>query len=446
MFPYRKLYLTEVLINTIKNKIGGLLSSDLNKRLFSHSFWILMGNIVSKFSLLVATVVMTRFMAKEEYGQFGIIKSTILMFAVFAGLELGMTATKYISEFRSTDSGKVERIIGLSNFFAILLSVMIGLCIYCFATEIATQIAAPNLAKEIRISSFILFFSSLNGVQAGILNGIERFKESSINNAAAGVLSSILLVVTSVYGNLDAVVLAFGFNFVILYALNYFSIKKYFYVDFSIQIFKKENFKEIDVLWKFSLPAILAGLMIGPVIWLCNYFLVNQPGGYKEMAVFDIANQWRTTILFIPAALSQIVLPLLASSVNNKAAYKMYFYKNLKINFYVGLLFVIVLVVLTPVIIWFYGGNYANATHPMLIMFITTVFIAVNNVIGQAIASQGKMWLGFFVNLLWALVLILSTYFLVVQNSLGATGLALAYLISYIFHSFVQFVFVRKFL
>ncbi|WP_286894796.1 MULTISPECIES: oligosaccharide flippase family protein [Sphingobacterium] len=446
MCSYHKLYFTATLINSIKNKIGGLLSSDLNKRLFNHSFWILVGNIVSKFSLLIATVVMTRFMVKEEYGQFGIIKSTILMFAVFAGLELGMTATKYISEFRSIDRGKVERIIGLSNFFAILLSLSIGLFIYCFAAQIANQIAAPNLAKEIRISSFILFFSSLNGVQAGILNGIERFKESSINNATAGVLSSLLLVITSIYGNLDSVVLAFGFNFVILYALNYISIKKYFYVDFSIQILKRENFKEIGVLWKFSLPAILAGLMIGPVIWLCNYFLVNQPGGYQEMAVFDIANQWRTTILFIPAALSQIVLPLLASSVNDKAAYRMYFYKNLKINIYVGLLFVIVLVLLTPVIVWFYGGNYINATYPMLIMFITTAFIAANNVIGQAIASQGRMWLGFFVNLMWALVLIFSTYILVVQNSFGATGLALAYLISYIFHSFVQFVFVRKFL
>ncbi|MGJ1291961.1 oligosaccharide flippase family protein [Sphingobacterium multivorum] len=406
----------------------------------------MIGNIVSKFSLLIATVLMTRFMGKEEYGQFGIIKSTILMFAVFAGLELGMTATKYISEFRSTDRGKVERIIGLSNFFAILLSITIGLFIYYFASEIAAQISAPNLVKEIRISSFILFFSSLNGVQSGILNGMERFKESSLNNAIAGVLSSVLLVVASIYGNLDAVVLAFGFNFVILYALNYFSIKKYFYVDFSIQIFKEENFKEIDVLWKFSLPAILAGLMIGPVIWLCNYFLVNQPDGYQEMAVFDIANQWRTTILFIPAALSQIVLPLLASSINDKASYKMYFYMNLKINLYVGLGFGGLLALLTPVIVWFYGGNYANAHYPMLIMFITTVFIAANNVIGQAIASQGKMWLGFFVNLLWALVLILCTYFLVVQNHFGATGLALSYLISYVFHSFVQFVFIKKFL
>lgn len=62
-----------------------------------------MGNVISKFALLVATIFVTKYLGKKEYGQFGIIKSTILMFAMFAGLELGMTATKYISQYKSTD-------------------------------------------------------------------------------------------------------------------------------------------------------------------------------------------------------------------------------------------------------------------------------------------------------------------------------------------------------
>ena len=49
------------------------------------------------------------------------------------------------------------------------------------------------------------------------------------------------------------------------------------------------------------------------------------------MANFDIASQWRNTILFIPAALSQIALPLLSSRVEDKAQYRMVYNKNLKI-------------------------------------------------------------------------------------------------------------------
>ena len=79
-------------------------------------------------------------------------------------------------------------------------------------------------------------------------------------------------------------------------------------------------------------------------------------------------------------------------------------------------------------------------------MFVTTGFITVNNVIGQAIASQGKMWLGFYVNLIWAIVLLISCYMLVVIFPMGAVGISLAYLISYITHTIVQFIYIKKFI
>lgn len=430
----------------ISGKIKGILSSDLNKRIFQHSFWILLGNVVSKFILLIATILMARYLGKDEYGQFGIIKSTILMFAMFAGLELGMTATKYISQYRQSNKRKVEKIVGLSNLFAILISLLVSLLVYVFSKEIAMQINAPNLYTEIRISSFILFFSSLNGIQNGILAGIEKFKELSINNAIAGVLSSIALVIASKYYGLDAVVIAFGSNFVLLFILNFITLRKYFYSEFDVNLINKENFEELEVLWKFSLPAILAGLMVGPVTWYCNYLLVNQAKGYEQMANFDIANQWRNTILFIPAALAQIALPLLASSVDNKKEYKKIFNKNLKINIYIGLFFVIGFILISPLIVYFYGEKYHDALIPIIIMFVTTGFITVNNVIGQAIASQGKMWLGFYVNLIWAIVLIFSCYILVVTYQLGAIGICTAYLISYILHTFIQFIYIKRFL
>lgn len=68
--------------------------------------------------------------------------------------------------------------------------------------------------------------------------------------------------------------------------------------------------------------------MVGPVTWFCNYLLVNQQSGYEQMANFDIANQWRNTILFIPAALSQIALPLLSSNIHDKVQCKIVFDKN----------------------------------------------------------------------------------------------------------------------
>ena len=274
--------------------------------------------------------------------------------------------------------------------------------------------------------------------------GIEKFKEISINNAIAGILSSIGLVFASKYYALNAVVIAFGFNFVLLFILNFITLKKFFYSNFNVKIFNKDNLYELEVLWKFSFPAILAGLMVGPVSWFCNYLLVNQPNGYVQMANFDIANQWRNTIMFIPAALAQVALPLLASNIHNQSEYKKIFNKNLKINIYLGLFLVMVFVFISPVIVNFYGERYHDALWPIIIMFITTGFITVNNVIGQAIASQGKMWIGFYFNLIWAVVLVFACYFFVEYLQMGAYGISLSYLLSYFVHTIIQFVYLKK--
>ena len=432
------------LLNLINGRIKAVLSSELNKRIFHHSFWILTGNILSKLSLLVATILVTQHLGKHEYGEFGIIKSTILMFAMFAGMELGITATKYISQYRFTDKQKVERIVGLSTFFALIISIIIGISVYFYAQEIAMMIKAPQIITEIRISAFILFFSSLNGIQSGILAGLENFKQLSINNAVAGVVSSIAMVVASRYLGLQAVVVAFGLNYLFLFILNFRTLNREFYKIFSISIFKKDNFKESQVLWKFSFPAIFAGIMVGPVTWLCNYFLIQEHNGFEQMADFDIAHQWRSTILFIPTALAQIALPLLSQSVDRKSDYKHIFNKNIKLNFFIAFGIVTILILISPVIIRLYSDNYQDALVPLIIMFVTTGFIAVNNVVGQAIASQGKMWLGLLVNFIWAGTLIGTCMLFVSHLKLGATGLAVAYLLSYVVHTLIQFLYIKK--
>lgn len=428
----------------LKKKIESILVTDLNKKIFSHTFWILSGNIISKTLLLIATILMTKYMGKEEYGQFGIIKSTILMFAIFAGMEMGITATKYISQYHNIDNKKVEKIVGISNLFAIIVSILVLVFVFFFSKHIAEQINAPQLDKEIQMSSLVLFFSSLNGIQNGILAGLEKFKELSINTTISGIISSVGLIMAAKYFSLKVVVIAFGLNYILLFLFNFITLKRVFYSNFKINIFSKNNFEEASILWKFSLPAILAGLMVGPVTWLCNYFLVKQPNGYLEMADFDIANQWRNTILFIPAALSQIALPMLSSSFNNNDDYKKIFNKNLKINIYLGFTLVVLFCLFTPMIVSFYGHDYERATIPMIIMFITTGFITINNVIGQAIASQGKMWFGFFVNFIWACVLVISCYILVIRLQMGAVGICLSYLISYMIHTLLQFLFIKQ--
>ncbi len=76
-------------------------------------------------------------------------------------------------------------------------------------------------------------------------------------------------------------------------------------------------------------------------------------------------------------------------------------------------------------------------------MLLTAVLQAINAVLGQVIASKGKMWDGFILNLCWALIISI-TALLFIKNNLGAIGLSIAVLISYISHTTLVLFYILK--
>lgn len=421
----------------VTNFISKIFQSDINKKIANGAFWSLSGTIVSKGLLVISSIIVARILGAEVFGQAGIIRSTVNMFSAFAGVGIGLTSTKYISEFKNSNPAKVLKIVKLSNSVTVITAFVIAVFILIFSQQIADQINAPNLKTEIKISSLILFFNTLNGVQLGILSGFEDFKSIAKNNLTAGIVSFFLQIIMAYLWGLTGTIIGFGTNFLVLWVMNKNIVKKHTKSLGSLT--KNETIlSEIGILWKFSLPAVLSGIMVGPISWMCNVFLVNQPSGYTQMALFDAANQWRVAILFIPGALSKIILPMLSSSVTDSKKYNIIFFKNLKLNIIISFTMFLIITLINPLISIAYGNEFSGLWLPLIILSLSTVLVSINNVVGQAIASQGKMWLGFFVNTIWAITLLIFSYWLIKTQNLGALGLSIAYLISYLMHSVVQ--------
>jgi O-antigen/teichoic acid export membrane protein len=79
-----------------------------------------------------------------------------------------------------------------------------------------------------------------------------------------------------------------------------------------------------------------------------------------------------------------------------------------------------------------YGREYKDAWPTLIVLLITSGIYALLTPIGEIIAAAGRMWVGFFTNLAWAVVLIIATVFLV---RWGSFGFASARLISYSMHA-----------
>jgi O-antigen/teichoic acid export membrane protein len=397
------------------------------------AFWSLSGAFLSKGISVFSFLFVARMLGPKGYGEFGVIQTSIGMFLMFGGLGLGTTLTKYIAEFRDTDKDKTGNIIVFAILISSITSFFICILIFLFSDWFATNlISAPHLSSSLRIGAIYLFIHSLVGLQNGILTGFESFKDIAIQSTIISILTFPLVVGGVFFFGFIGLMWGLVGSSFISFLTNYFLINKLF-LNFSIPI-KFRNWKhELNVFKQFAFPSFLAGIMVGPVNWICNTILINYPNGYSEIGIYNAANQWMIFILFIPGALASIVLPSLTrfNKEINQSSFSKFLKYNIILNILISAVLASIIYFFSNLIMVSYGSPFADGAKVLKVMAMTGVFIAYNNVIGQAIASKGKMWIGFWLNFMWALFLIVITYVLSLSGQ-GAFGYAKANLFAYL--------------
>ena len=408
--------------------------SDIGLRLARGAFWSLAGAVISRGLMLVASIVVARMLGKTGFGELGMIQSTVGMFGVFAGFGLGLTATKHVAEFRTTDPDRAGRIIALSNLVAIVTGGVMALGLFIFAPWLAAHtINAPHLAGVLRIGALILFISALNGAQTGALSGFEAFRTIAHVNLAVGLISFPILIAGARFGGLTGAVWAIAINLVFNWLLNHLALRREapkYRIPFQVRGCRQE----FSVLWKFSLPAVLAGSMVGPVNWICNAMLVNQPNGYSEMGIYNAANQWYAVLLFLPGLLGQVVLPILSERLGQKETSQSLktMVLAIKANALLVLPLVLIASIASPYIMGLYGEGFRSGWPTLVVVLLMTGLLTIQTPVGQIIAASGRMWIGFAMNLGWAIVFFFGTLMMINR---GSFGLAFARTVGYIFHT-----------
>ncbi len=397
--------------------------------------WTLIGALISRGLGLIASVVTARMLGLEGFGELGIIQSTVAMFGAFAGLGLGLTATKHVAEYRVKEPARAGRIIALSGVVAAISGAVMALGIVLVAGPLSEHsLAAPHLRGLIQFSAALVFLGALNGAQIGALAGLEAFKASARVNLWSGLVSLPMVIAGVRYGGLNGAVGGLAASLGVTLLLNHSALRseaRHAGVRICLGLGEGQWSREVRMLWQFSLPAMLCGFMILPVHWICTALLAQQTGGYAEMGVFNAANQWRIAILFVPQAMAGIVLPALASlhGEHDRARYLRVLSSNVALIGGVAMALALGVVLFSNLIVRSYGSVFQEGRWALVILAFSAVVLSVNQVLGIDLISRGKMWQVLHCNLVWASTLLATAFWLV--PAWGACGLATAFMVSY---------------
>jgi O-antigen/teichoic acid export membrane protein len=357
------------------------------------------------------------------------------MLGTFAGLGLGITATKYVAEFRTRDPERAGRIIALGCAVAIISGGLLAFGLLTYASALAARtLNAPALSGELRIGSVVLFFNAINGAQTGALAGFEAFRAIARITLARGLIAFPLTVAAVLVWRLPGAIWALAITSAVTCLLSQLALRQHCAaLGIAPQI--SSAWAERRLLWTFSTPAFLSGALPGPALWAASALLVNQPGGYAEMGVFSAATQWRNAIAFLPGVLTQLALPLLSNlkGENDVLNFRTVLRWNLTLTAGAALAAAVPVALGAAHIMRVYGHGFQQGSPVLVLSAATAVICCLNGVVGTAILSAGSVWTGFAFNALWAAVLLTGCYTLIPSHL--AIGLAASLLGAYVAHT-----------
>jgi len=424
-----------VRINELKNKFSG-------SKLTLDSFWALSGNVIAKGLALVAGILVARFLGKEVYGEYGIIKGTLMSLSIFSTLGLGYTATKYIAEYKEKKSEYIPIIIKYSRNITLVLSSIMAVVLFFTSTYVSNVILeAPHLKTPLKLVSGWLVFNALTTTQIGILAGFGEFKGMARINMLVGFITFIFTVVFTYFWSLLGALCALLVGQILNWYLNRRLISS-----ISPKNELKGKIKDVVFLKEilfFSLPVALQQGSYSLTTWLASLMLIKYTG-YGELGLYTVAIQWGAIILFIPGVLYNVILSHLTGAKNDRYKFNKILKTTLFFNFIITFSSFIVVYLFSNNITSLYGSGFKGLESIITLTVFTVILTSLSDVYVQAYLSNGKNWLMFYLKLVKDFGILCLAYCLFIStiNIRGAMVLILSKIIwSFIFLVLVVFIY-----
>ncbi|WP_062053293.1 oligosaccharide flippase family protein [Aquimarina longa] len=421
-------------MKTVVQKIKNFQFSNDLKELIRNSFWSLLGGIISKVTLFIAWVMVAKILGKEGNGQVGIVKSTINMFVLFVGSGIGLTVTKYIPQLLSENLHRINKIISLSFVVSIIVGLFLSSVLFFGAEFLSTTILnSPSLVITLKISAFLLFLNAINGVLSGSLQGFKGFKDLMIINSIYGVVLFGLLYYGALLYGIEGTFLGFVLGTFFQVILSFYFLRKHMHkntIKFTFAF--KEEYR---VLKKFTLPAILTGLMVIPFKWLVDTIMVNSDNGYAYLGLYAAIVLFQTLLLMITNTINAPLITIMTKKNSSGSIDRI----NVVLPWAIGILVSLPILFFSYFFGSIFGKEYVlddNYRVTLFLVVFTTVVMLYKQGLARIMIVNNLMWFSFLSNMIWGVALLVSFYCF---SDKTPKSLAISYLIAYSINTIIVF-------
>jgi len=404
---------------------------------------ILLSLIVSGVISILLSILIARSVRATEFGIYAMVVSTQVIVILFAGFAMGTTLAKFISEYtvRSPPEARALAKVGL-----VLVALFTGASTsaYVALKDFIGKglFNEPRVSELIPLSALVVLSTVLFSTAFGMVQGCQRIRALAVMRVLSPMLSIGLVAVLLRVFNLEGVFIGLflGQTSVAIGTLVWLNRSRF---QFTYSAIRGSVSMHSKRLLAYSIPAVLSASLVVPVVWLGNTALALSTS-FEILAYFAVAYVTFQSLNVFPQS---IVIPLIPRvselSIASPKDIPASIVWTLRFSS-VTLLPIVVSVALfaKPIVTLLYGEAYAPAADAVYLMVTASYFYATASIIGAAIAGIGRVWVGFGLNALWALLFLVLSAFLIPRW--GVLGLAATFSCSYAAHVVSSFVVMKK--
>lgn len=420
-----------------------LAASPTAKRLAHGSLWSLVGSASARILVLLAMILTTRILGQVSFGEFGLIQATVGVFGIMAGLGLGSAATRFVAQYSKVDPARAGRVIALVNASSVATVVMSSLFLVTLSGVLAKYVfETAHLQSAIILGALLLAANTFRGVQNGIFAGLESFDAIAKLNILDGVLSLPAIVVFASLFGLKGALLGFATSTAFVWIVGRFMQAEYLRIR-GIEVDYRSAWTERRILLDYSVPTFLANSVATPVLWIAMTILVRSAeDGFAHLGTYSAAYQWQGPLVFLPMILMSVSIPVLVQEWESGQIHRFrkIFFGVAGIALATTFAGALLISLVSPYLMSLYGPGFSEGWMLLVVLAMAAPFHAVAKISSAALLGMNKAWWQLFANLVWGIILISCT--ILMKESLGILGLAIAFFIAYLILASLTFVLV----
>jgi len=370
--------------------------------------WATANHVVGRGSIVLASMLLARSLATNEFAKFGLFQISVTMIASYGQLGMGVAASRFFAETGTDRSvaGSASHVCG-----AILLVNFIAACAGAVFVLVAplgwvtTRADLPSGVLALGVAAAIF-----SAGPSGAIVGLERFRAG----ASAGLLSALVMIVGSLWaasvGSVVCALWAFVSAQLVQTAVEMVILVRT--VGWRSLLCRNELPQSLRMAFGFSGPMILVSMLVSLGNWVLGVAILNGNGGTHGFAVFTIGMQWYGLGLFVPGMMSRVLMPRLVRVRNTDSSEAS---KTLKQGLVISILSASLICVFgllfSRELAGLYGVTYKDEHIVMAAFLIAAMVAAPTTSIGNSIVARDgqRVWLA--LTFAWFLCISLGSWF-----------------------------------